>query len=205
MIRETLIPWWGGDTADANVIIEVTNISSSAIDLVAAADGDDYTVTDSSGNVFAAGSPTNFFPYEVAPGGTGYVAGEVMVGGGVDFAKMVHVTSDTTFKKATLKDIILTVSGTTNQPGSDGRRGASTSGMVTNTSKIDVEEVAVGAFYYDSAGNLLGYSYGGPSNLKAGQTTAFVTDSGSPPLVFTRIARTVVIAESLCREGPCLP
>ncbi len=205
MIRETFIPWQDGDTADANVIIEVTNISSSAIDLVAAADGDDYTLTDSSGNVVAAGSPTNFFPYEVAPGGTGYVAGEVMAGGGVDSATMAHVTSDTTFVKATLKDIVLTITDATNKPGSDGRRGASTSGMVTNTSKIDVEEVAVGAFYYDSAGSLLGYSYGGPSNLKAGQTKAFVTDTGSPPLVFTRISRTVVIAESFCRTGPCLP
>lgn len=205
MVRETLIPWQDGENADANVIIEVRNISSSAIDLVAAADSDGYTVTDNTGNVFAAGSPTSFFPYEVAPGEIGFIAGEVMVGGGADFAQMVHVTSDTTFKKATLKDIVLTVSATTNKPGSDGRRGASTSGMVTNTSKTDVEEVDVGAFYYDSAGNLLGYSYGGPSNLKAGQTTAFVTDTGSPPLLFNRIARTVVIADSLCRPGPCLP
>lgn len=205
MVRETQIHWQNGDTADADVIVEVTNTSNSAIDLVAAGDADDYTLTDSSGNVVAAGSLTNFYPYEVSPGGTGYLTGIMMAGGGVDATTMVNLTSDTTFVKATFKDISLTVNGTTNKPGPDGKTGASTIGTVANTSKVTVDEVSVGAFYYDSAGNLLGFSYGGPSNLKAGQSTAFVTNTGSPPLDFSAIARTVVIADSGCRPGPCLP
>ena len=202
MIRETVIPWQDGDNADANVIVEVRNISTSAIDL--AEDFQDYSVLDGTGNGVADGSLTGPFPYEVAPGALGFLTGDVMVGGGVAATTMVRVTTTTTFRKATLKDIVLTVSGAANKPGSDGSTGASTSGMVTNTSRINVEEVAVAAFYYDGAGDLLGYSYGGPSNLRAGQTTAFAT-IGAPPLDFKAITRTVVIADSFCRTGPCLP
>jgi hypothetical protein len=203
MVRETLIPWQDGDTADANVIVEVRNTSSSAIDLES--DFQDFSVLDGSGDVVAVGELTGPFPWQVAPGALGYLTAEVNAGGGVDATTMVKLKLTLTFAKAKSKDIVLTVSGTANKPGADGRTGASTSGMVTNTSRIGVEEVAVGAFYYGSAGSLLGYSYGGPSNLGPGKTKAFVTDVGAPPLDFSQIDHTVVIADSFCRSGPCLP
>jgi hypothetical protein len=203
MIRETMIAWQDGENADANVIVEVRNISSSAIDL--GEDFQDYNILDSGGNGVASGSLTSAYPYEVAPRALGYLIGQSMVSGGVDATTMVHVTTTTAFRKATLKDILLTVSDTTNRPGPDKTTGASTSGMVTNASKITVEEVGVAAFYYDTAGNLLGYSVGGPSNLKSSQTKAFVTDVDTPTLTYAAIARTVVVADSFCRTGPCLP
>ncbi len=201
-IRATLIPWKDGVNADANAILEVRNISASAIDTVAKYQ--DYTITDSAGGIQATGEFTNVYPYEIAPGAIGYVAQEIMVSDDTDPALFVHLTATTAFVKATHKDIALTVSDTANEPGLSGY-GAATTGMVTNTSKIPVEEVAVAAFYYDADGNVIGYSFGGPNNLGPGKTKPFVTDTGTPPLNFRTIARTVVIAESLCRDGPCLP
>ena len=203
MIRGTVIPWQDGDSADADVIVEVRNISTSSIDV--AADFQDFAIDVRQGEPFATGSLTGLFPYEIAPGAIGYLTANVMTIGTVDASTAFRLTTTTKFVKATTRDIVVMVAGATNKPLSGANTGASTSGTVTNTSRIVVEEVAVGAFYYDGSGNLLGYSQGGPSNLGPGKTKPFVTAINSPPLDFAAIQRTVVIAESFCRSGPCLP
>jgi hypothetical protein len=172
------------------VIIEVKNSGSGWAEL---SSGSDYTIYDKDGGVTSTGSFRYYYPRYLGPGETGYLLYQSSEAN-VTVAAFASVEASVRYKdisepgpmlstdKIKLKADWIMVDAT---------------GTITNTSTTDVSSAVVGVVYFDSAGNVLTYSwtYHLVQNLAAGQTKGF-SAVGSRPVTLRQIATYKVFASS---------
>jgi hypothetical protein len=193
VVRQTLIPWQFDSFAEADVVVEVTNTGGTWVKLEAFQS--DFTIYDKDGNVATTGNFLYAYPQFLAPGATGYLA-EQMVTSDAKAVDLKTLEANTYFSEIDQSEaVVLTTAKVINKAAQYSFDGPTTTGTVTNTSAQPVRSACVGAFYFDGADNLLGFSYTNlVENLAPGQTKGFSTVDGAPNIKLSSIKKTVVIA-----------
>jgi hypothetical protein len=191
-VRETIRPCTSSGFVQAMVIIELKNEGTGWAEL----QGGDYTIYDGSENVLGTGSFSYSYPPFLAPGATGYLADGAYIEG-AKASEVKRVEADGTFDEADEADVIELKTAKIQIKRESYGDGLYVTGTVTNTSTEDVSSAHVGAFFLDTAGRPIGFSYTNlVENLTAGKTKGFETVASDCPIKRTSVAKVVVLAGS---------
>jgi hypothetical protein len=194
-IRRTrlLVAWQSGDFAEADVAVEVENTGGTWVELDPGRS--DYTIFNANASIKAKGTFLYAYPKYLAPGQIGYVAVDLKTSK-AKASDLKNLEANIYFYEMVESDaIVLETASIANRKARSELEGPTTTGTLTNTSSKRLDSAVVGAFYVDGSGKFLGFSHANPiANVEAGQTVAFSTVVGAPPILLSAIKKTVAIA-----------
>jgi hypothetical protein len=174
------------------IIVTIKNTGTTWVKLVPYES--DYTVYDKSENVVTTGSFSYAYPTYLAPGQTGYLADEG-VADNVKAKNVKRVESDGYYEEVDKDEVIVLKTAKTKVKVESYSNELYATGTVTNTSSEKVESAHVGAFFMNSKGVPIEFSYTNlVENLGAGKTKGYKTIGTSCPLKKSQVSKTVVLA-----------
>ncbi len=180
----------GSDYVQYNLIVEVKNVGTGWAEI----GNGDWTLYAKDESVLDTGNFSYAFPRYLAPGKTGYLADS----GLSDEFKLKEVgrlDADGSYDTIDADEVVVLKTSKIKNKRDSYDGSWSTTGVVSNPTGEDIDSVHVGAFYLDSKGRPLGFSYTNlVDNLRAGKGKGFETLGDTPAIKSGAVAKTVVYA-----------